>query len=662
MTRGRLQFQFDANQPYQLRAIEAVADLFRGQPRRAVDFAGSSFGELWSPVANRLDLTDEQLLANLHDVQGRGGIAADEGLKLIEEHLPGVSGGDVVVRFPNFSVEMETGTGKTYVYLRTALELHRRYGLRRYIVVVPSVAVREGVLKTLRVTRDHLRAVYDNVPYRFSVYDARSIGKVRQFAQSDCVEILVMTIDSFNKDDNVIRQSTDRLQGATPIHLVQAARPVLILDEPQNMESEGRIRALASLRPLVTLRYDATYRNPYNRAYRLTPFAAYREGLVKRIEVASVVKEDDHNQVFLRLDEVRSDKRTVQAKIAVHQRMANGQIKEKAYLFKPLESLAKKTDRPQYASFVIDEMRAKYADVAGDVPAAKVRAAYFASKSRRGGASELVDSTTGNSAEDRAAYKLIMQDKERLLSFDEPIAFIFSHRALREGWDNPNVCQICTLNQTVSEVKKRQEVGRGMRLVVDQSGRRLADARANVLTVVANESYEAFGKEGAAPKPTNARAKRVAVRKPMDQLPAEFAELWDRIKHRTRYQVTVDTDRLVTEAIVALNRLKIEPPRIVSQSADVEVLRMQDRLDYRVSGKRVLARLAGHGPVPNVVEMVEDLLAHVQPPIKLTRRTIAAVVTGVADRQAALNNPQEFASQAARVLRERATHQLVDGI
>jgi type III restriction enzyme len=766
-----VQFQFDANQPYQLRAIEAVADLFRGQPRRAVDFAESSFGELWSPVANRLDLTDEQLLANLHDVQGRGGIAADEGLKLIEEHLPGVSG-DVVVRFPNFSVEMETGTGKTYVYLRTALELHRRYGLRKYIVVVPSVAVREGVLKTLRVTRDHLRAVYDNVPYRFTVYDARSIGKVRQFAQSDCVEILVMTIDSFNKDDNVIRQSTDRLQGATPIHLVQAARPVLILDEPQNMESEGRIRALASLRPLVALRYSATHRNPYNLVYRLTPFAAYREGLVKRIEVASVVKEDDHNQVFLRLDEVRSDKRTVQAKIAVHQRMANGQIKEKAYLFKPLESLAKKTDRPEYASFVIDEihagdqrvrfsngvelsvgqtqgadqaalfreqvkyaveehfrkqrrlkaqgvkvlslffidrvenyvgtvpptrgsgtvdglypgilrelfdaaydeLRAKYADVAGDVPAAKVRAAYFASKSRRGGASELVDSTTGNSAEDRAAYKLIMQEKERLLSFDEPIAFIFSHSALREGWDNPNVCQICTLNQTVSEVKKRQEVGRGMRLVVDQLGRRLADARANVLTVVANESYEAFvgtlqaemeeafGKEGAAPKPTNARAKRVAVRKPLDQLPTEFAELWDRIKHRTRYQVTVDTDRLVTEAIVALNRLKIEPPRIVSQSADVEVLRTQDRLDYRVSGKRVLARLAGHGPVPNVVEMVEDLLAHVQPPIKLTRRTIAAVVTGVADRQAALNDPQEFASQAARVLRERATHQLVDGI
>lgn len=239
---------------------------------------------------------------------------------------------------------METGTGKTYVYLRTALELHRRYGLRKFIIVVPSVAVREGVLKTLKITQHHLRSLYDNVPYRYTSYDSRSIAKVRQFVQSDCVEIMVMTIDSFNKDDNVIRQSTDRLQGATPLHLIQAARPVLVLDEPQNMESEGRIKALASLHPLMALRYSATHRNPYNLVYRLTPFEAYRQGLVKRIEVDSVRKEDDHNQVFVRLDEVRSNKKTVQAKIAVHQRMADGHIKEKAYLFKAADCLQTKAD------------------------------------------------------------------------------------------------------------------------------------------------------------------------------------------------------------------------------------------------------------------------------------------------------------------------------
>jgi type III restriction enzyme len=235
-----MRFQFDPNQAYQLRAIEAVADLFRGQARVLPDFDTFELGAIFSPVANRLDLNDAQLLANLHAVQKRYIIPEDEKLEYIEERITTVRGSETA-RFLNFSVEMETGTGKTYVYLRTALELHRRYGMRKFIIVVPSVAVREGVLKTLKQTQGHLRGVYDNVPYRFTSYDSKNIGKVRQFAQSDCVELMVMTIDSFNKDDNVIRQSTDRLQGATPLFLVQAARPVLILDEPQNMESEGRI-------------------------------------------------------------------------------------------------------------------------------------------------------------------------------------------------------------------------------------------------------------------------------------------------------------------------------------------------------------------------------------------------------------------------------------
>ena len=765
-----MRFQFDGNQAYQLRAIEAVADLLRGQPRLAPDFDAFALGEVYGPVANRLDLPDDALLANLRAVQHRAGVPQDDTLLLIEEEIK-TARGPVAARFPNFSVEMETGTGKTYVYLRTALELHRRYGLRKFIVVVPSVAVREGVLKTLKVTQEHLRALYDNVPYRFTSYDSRGIAKVRQFAGSDCVELLVMTIDSFNKDDNVIRRSLDGLQGATPLFLIQAARPVLLLDEPQNMESEARIRALASLHPLFALRYSATHRNPYNLVYRLTPFEAYRQGLVKRIEVDSVRKEEDHNQVFVRLDEVRPGKRTVQAKIAVHRRMADGRVSERAYLFNPGDCLGDRADRPEYASFVVDEVnardgfvrfangvevrlgqtqgadqaelfkqqirravethfqkqtrlraagikvltlffidrvenfagaappgrgagsvdglypgvirelfdaafdeaKAKHPDFAGRQPA-DVRRAYFAQKSRRGGAVEVLDSTTGQSKEDRDAYDLIMREKERLLSFAEPVAFIFSHSALREGWDNPNVCQICTLNQTVSAVRKRQEVGRGMRLAVDQTGARTADPAVNVLTVIANESYEqfvgglqaemeeAFGADGAAPRPVNARAKRVAVRKPLEALPPEFAGLWERIRHKTRYQVAVDTGRLVADVVAALNRVKVEPPRIVSQSADVTVGTDRDKLDYRVGGKRVLARLVGRHAVPNIVGLIEDLVAHVTPPVRLTRRTLASIVTGVQDRQAALDNPQQFAAEAARVIREKAIQQLVDGI
>ncbi len=765
-----MRLQFDGNQVFQLRAIESVVDLFRGQPRNLLDLASPELGTLFGPLRNRLDLDDAQLLGNLQTVQRQNGIEPDRVLQTIEETISTVFG-DHLLRFPNFSVEMETGTGKTYVYIRTALELNRRYGLRKFIVVVPSVAIREGVIKSLKITQDHMRTLYDNVPYRFTVYDSKSIAKVRQFAQSDCVELLVMTIDSFNKEDNVIRQSTDRLQGATPLFLVQASRPILILDEPQNMESEARIRALASLHPLMALRYSATHRNPYNLAYRLTPFEAYRQSLVKKIEVASVVKEDDFNQVFVRVNEIRTAAKTVQAKIAVHQRMANAGIKEKTYLFRPGDSLQTKADRPEYASFVIDEisvgdqlvrfkngievgvgqaqggdqaalfreqirytveehfrkqkrlkaagikvlslffidrvenylgqpsvnkgvdrvdglypgiirelfdeafeeLKPKYFEFA-DAKAADVRASYFAKKNRRGGVTETIDSTTGQSAEDRAAYNLIMKDKERLLSLDEPVAFIFSHSALREGWDNPNVCQICTLNQTVSEVKKRQEVGRGMRLVVNQQGQRVTDDKTNVLTVVANESYElfvsvlqaemeeAFGKEGAAPRPVNARQKRIAKRRPLDALPEEFLTLWEKIKLKTRYQVTVDSEKLIRDVLTALDKLKIDPPRIVASKAEITADEKEDRLDYQHYGQRVVATLVGRQAVPNIVDMIEDLIAHITPPIKLTRKTLITIVTKTKNRQAALDNPQEFALQAARIVREKAVQQLVDGI
>lgn len=765
-----MRLQFNGNQPYQLRAVEAVADLFQGQPKIAVDYGKFQLGQVFSPLANRLDIDSRQMLTNLHEVQRRNNIKPDDGLQLIEDNIQ-TAAGKQHVSFPNYSVEMETGTGKTYVYIRTALELNRRYGFRKFIIVVPSVAIREGVLKTLKITQDHLRNIYDNVPYRFSIYDSKSIAKIRQFAQADCVELLVMTIDSFNKDENVIRQKLDRLNGAMPIQLLQTCRPILMLDEPQNMESETRIKALASLHPLFALRYSATHRNPYNLVYRLTPFDAYRQGLVKKLEVASVIKEDDFNQIFLRIDQIRSNKTNVQAKIALHQRMANGTIKEKGYLFNAGDCLEDKAERAEYSSFIIDEidlteqtvrfrngitlsvgqtqgadqgaifreqirytieehfrkqrklkgagikvlslffidkvenyigvpppergaasvdglfpgiiresfdeafeeLKGRYPEFAS-LSAQSVRSAYFAQKRRRGGEVELVNSTTGQSLEDRAAYDLIMKDKEQLLSFSEPVSFIFSHSALKEGWDNPNVCQICTLNQTVSEVKKRQEVGRGMRLVVNQSGQRISEPQSNILTVVANESYEqfvatlqaemedAFGKTGAPPRPTNARQKIAVTRKALQELPDEFVQLWERIKHKTRYQVTVNTSRLIEDVLKGLDALKIDPPRIVAEKAVVEAETGKERLTANFVGKGLLKTLTAKQPIPNIVEMIEDLLAHVSPPIRLTRRTLAEIIARTKIRQAALDNPQEFASEASRVIRQKAIQQLIDGI
>jgi type III restriction enzyme len=203
---------------------------------------------------------------------------------------------------------------------------------------------------------------------------------------------------------------------------------------------------------------------------------------------------------------------------------------------------------------------------------------------------------------------------------------------------------------------------------------RVPEPRQNVLTVIANESYEqfvatlqaemeeAFGKEGIAPRPVNAREKKVARRKPLEQLPQDFVDLWGRIKLRTRYQVTVDSEALVADVVAALDKIKIEPPRIVAEKAAVSAAAGADRLDVRLVGKSVLASLVGRQAVPNLVELLEDLIAHVWPPLKLTRRTLAAVVTRIGDRQAALDNPQEFATRAAQVIRSKAVEQLVAGI
>src|SRR5947209_15297073 len=348
-----MEFKFDAQQEYQIHAIEAVAGLLEGQPRNEIDVTFSLSG--LAAVPNILNLSEETLLQNLHAVQEQHKISLDDALKPIEADIE-TAGVVEHVRFPNFSIEMETGTGKTYVYIRTALELCRRYGLRKFIIVVPSVAVREGVLKTLQITEKHLRALYENIPYRYYIYDSANLAQVRQFALSDSIEIMVMTIDSFNKASNVIHQSTDRLQGETPIHLIQTARPILILDEPQNMESEPRVKALSALHPLFALRYSATHRNPYNLIYRLTPFDAYRQGLVKRIEVASVVQENDANQVFLRLVSIATEKKNVTAQIAVHKLMKVGTVKEQVVTVKVGDTLEEKTGRIDYRGYEVSEI------------------------------------------------------------------------------------------------------------------------------------------------------------------------------------------------------------------------------------------------------------------------------------------------------------------
>jgi type III restriction enzyme len=598
-----LKLQFDANQQFQINAVAAIADLFEGQPQGSPEyavisvtdmgglFAGQEQTELG--VGNRLLLADDSLLSNTRTVQAHNEIEVTEPRDLLEgwELFDGPA--NVSRHCPHFSVEMETGTGKTYVYLRTIFELSLRYGFQKFIIVVPSVAIREGVLKNIEITADHFRALYNNLPFEHFVYDAKKVNRLRQFATSNTLQIAIINIQAFNKKDvAVIYKESDKLSGRQPIEFIQAARPIVIIDEPQSVEGgdEGAgLAALKELNPLCTLRYSATHRNPYNLVYRLDPIRAFELKLVKQIVVGSAKAEGAANDAFVRVEKI-DYKNGIKAKLRIqvqapqgpkeksitvkqgadlfvlseeranykagfevteinaepgreHIRFSNGrtlrlgeeigglredvwrsQIKEtiKRHLEKELQVRESAGERgiKVLSLFFIDRV-ANYRDYDGEgkpvkgkfaevfeaeftgwakdqrfkdipwlkEPVEKLHNGYFA-QDKKG----ILKDTSGDTQADDDVYNLIMKDKERLLSSDEPLRFIFSHSALREGWDNPNVFQICTLNETRSALKKRQEIGRGLRLPVDQNGLRVFDDSINKLYVMANESYEDFAK------------------------------------------------------------------------------------------------------------------------------------------------------------------------
>jgi type III restriction enzyme len=751
-----MEFRFDATQAYQLDAIASVIGLFDGQGHIGaplIPAAGSTV------VPNRLDLDDGQLLDNLRAVQAERGLPQDDALACIEQSVELYEGaGDV--RFPNFSVEMETGTGKTYVYLRTILTLASRYGLTKFVIVVPSVAVREGVLKTIEQTRKHFAAIPGLPPYHPSVY-AGQPGQVRAFAASNAVEVMVMTIQSFRNESNVIRKSNEG--NAPPIHLLQAVRPVLILDEPQNMESEGGIAALAALNPLFALRYSATHRNPYNVIYRLTPFDAYRQGLVKRLEVGAAIEEESANLPFIRLEGTEAAKKTLTATVTVDVQAASGKVTRKAIKLKSGDDLAAKTKRTDYDGFEVAEINFDYVRFTNNVEIAvggetgsqreavieaqirftieqhfrkqkrirdmgfnvkvlslffidsvasfrtddglvrtlfikafdeakqaypewrdrnamDVQASYFASKVNKKGVVTIFDKPVATTKDEREAqareYDLIMKGKERLLSFDEPVAFIFSHSALKEGWDNPNVFQICTLREVGSETERRQQVGRGVRLPVDATtGERITDERVNVLTIAASESYERFvgglqgeiekeyGKDGVPPKPGNARKRVSLALRKGHLLKPEFQELWEKIRHRTRYAVSIDSAKLIDDVAADMADVEVRRPRVIVQVARVRAEADEDVFEaIRTADASVAFDLEGRFPLPNIVAVVENLMEATTPPMRIGRRTVLAILKKLADPQRAIANPHEFAAALVTAIKTRLADQLVDGI
>ncbi|MCI4625664.1 MAG: DEAD/DEAH box helicase family protein [Candidatus Magnetoovum sp. WYHC-5] len=606
-----MKLKFDSSLDYQLEAIKGVTDLFEGLPEQESSFKidfGKSVGDVFNElgIGNSLMFSQEQLLNNLHTVQTRSNIPKSR--LLID--TPEVNGNDRAgIRtydFPNFSVEMETGTGKTYVYLRTIFELNKLYGFKKFIIVVPSVAIREGVTSSIKLMKEHFKGLYNNVSFDYFVYKSKDLSRVRQFAWNNAVQIMVINIQAFQKDAgehvdyssltdeqkkklNVIHQEQDKMSGRRPIEYVQATNPILIIDEPQSVDNTDKSqKAIRSLNPLFCLRYSATHTNPYNLLYQLNPIQAYDLRLVKQIEVVDARGTQDHNQTLVRLDAVGywpKTSKTPQAKITIFANTPNGSV-EKKITIKHGTNLAQQTNRPDYEGYMVSTINAEpgneYVEFQNGVivmlsqesggindermksqiqqtieahfakekklkskgikvlslffidhvksyrsyddngnlqkgkiaewfeafytetsqkpmykdlityPAHAVHDGYFSSDKKKGKV-ELLD-TSGNTAKDDETYKLIMKDKERLLSADEPLRFIFSHSALREGWDNPNVFQICTLREMGTDVERRQTIGRGLRLPVNQDGERIYDDQINRLTVIANESFENFAK------------------------------------------------------------------------------------------------------------------------------------------------------------------------
>ncbi len=378
------------------------------------------------------------------------------------------------------AVEMETGTGKTYVFLRTAFELAAAHGVRKFIIVVPSVAIREGVLCTLRSTREHFAELFPEFCARFFVYRRERLARLRQFVRATTVEFMVVTIDAFTKDSNVLRRPCDMFAGQAPLSALAATRPIVILDEPHRMQTALRTEALRELAPAMVLAYGATlgrWTGPV--AHRLTPARAHELGLVKSI----VVRGGGEGEGYA--SQIRA---TIAAHLERAQALRTRDIKVLSLFF--LDRVAAYADEDGIARALFDQHfddLKRGAPAFSELPARAVRSAYFATRSGRA-----VDTKTGRAACDADAYELILRDKPRLLSLDEPVSFIFSHSALREGWDNPNVFQICTLGQSNSATRKRQEIGRGIRLCVDQSGHRMKDRAINTLEVFTNESYEDF--------------------------------------------------------------------------------------------------------------------------------------------------------------------------
>ncbi|MBN7775938.1 DEAD/DEAH box helicase family protein [Nitratireductor aquimarinus] len=604
-------------QPYQTNAVNDVVECFAGQPMSAgltyrIDPGHKAQASAFEEGFKNADLllSEQKILENIQKVQRRQNLPVSQSLTDFTtldnkgNRIPvkaAYKKDAVAATRIHLDVEMETGTGKTYCYIKTIFEMNKRYGWSKFIIMVPSIAIREGVQKSLQITADHFAEGYGKKA-RFFTYNSKRLHELESFSSDAGINVMVINIQAFNargKDNRRIYEELDDFQSRRPIDVIAANRPILILDEPQKMEGAATMEALPKFKPLFILRYSATHRTQHNRVHRLDALDAYNQKLVKKIAVRGIQTRGlAGTNAYLYLEGIDISKKAPVARIEMEVKLKSGEIKRQLRRLEFRDDLfVESNELDQYRGFTISQIDAvndtveftnglvlKAGEASGDVHERDIRRiqiretikahldkekqlfargikvlslffidevvkyrdygqadekgeyarifeeeyellkseylselaidnedyrkylagidgsgthnGYFSIDKKT---SRLKDPAVGARAvdsDDVDAYDLILKDKERLLSLAEPTRFIFSHSALREGWDNPNVFVMCMLKHSDNTISRRQEVGRGLRLSVDQHGDRMDNPAVvhdiNVLTVVASESYTDF--------------------------------------------------------------------------------------------------------------------------------------------------------------------------
>ena len=725
---------------YQQEAVQSVVSVFRGQVRNTIDNACSQ-----NMRTNVLSLTEDELLSNIKYAAAHSGISEEQA------HIH---------KAKDLCIEMETGTGKTLVYIRTILELYKSYGFTKFIILVPSVAIREAVLAMFTAFSKPLNDIY-KTDVSCIEYDSKRLTRVRYFAQEQHLQIMVMTPHSFNTDDRILNQTEreDLFWEKSHLEALAHTRPIVIMDEPQEgMDTENAIQRLKDLNPLFTLRYSATHKVFRNLVYRLTPHDSHRQGIVKKIEVHSVVERHIEASMRIEVAQIKLGEGLPKAILKAYHKTKEG------FTFKPTKKMARLanleevTGNSVYKGYVIDQIAkpirergyveftngvklyegdqakpyaaifseqlywlidthfdkkeklkakgikclslvfidrvANYIQPEGIIKKAFVEQykkvhqkhykqeptaeqvaqcqGYYFAQTRKG---DFTDNTRSMYS-DKELFHLIMRDKEQLLRLDTPVEFIFSHSALGVGWDSPNVFNIATLNQSHSDIKKRQEIGRGLRICVNQEGKRVYDDKStaegdeiNILTVIPNESYttfvsqyqseikEIYGASSEAPELRHThkgdqKSKKLIKRNDTHFKSEAFRTFWQKMAQKTDYKVSFNDDaELVELSIQAINKnVKILAPKLESTLVRIKDITEEQNIEASVEGSESKKATSSFTAIDLVEEMEKET--------GLARQTAFKIIQGI-ERAKMLNNPHKFLLEAVRIIKNIEREELI---